>query len=144
MNRKMLSMEFKDIMKKVLLFTLFIVFAMDCLAQTFICTDVQVVGKGISTKDIYEQKKKILGTEVKLEIYDNSLRLSYKEGRNVDSDIYDMVRENEYQLPEELSQYRKVIKLQKANAIVNAFTFESYLGNQLQATFVYKRKKSNE
>ena len=117
-------------MKKcILVFLLFFSLfsdGVDCKAQTFVCTDMKYVGNELDPKVVQKEKNQLLGSEVELSIYDNSLRLSYMY------QLKDKVENNKTR--------RKVIKLNMIIAYIRSFTFEMYIDNKIQGIIIFKRK----
>ena len=105
---------------------------------------MKYVGNELDPKVVQKEKNQLLGSEVELSIYDNSLRLSYKNDRGgTKSYIYDKIGDNMYQLKDKVENNktrRKVIKLNMIIAYIRSFTFEMYIDNKIQGIIIFKRK----
>lgn len=130
-------------MKKVSIIVVLLATVIVSQAQTFICTDMNYVGKELDPQVVRKEKEQFLGSEAMLTIYDHSLRLSYKADGKTKSYIYDKVKDNEYQRIDKIGNgktRKRVIKLHKIIAYIKSFSFESYYDNEFQGKVVFKRK----
>ena len=111
-------------------------------AQTFVCTDIDYRGKDLTPQKVQKEKAKYLGSKATLEFYDNTLKLSMKEGERVESIVLDKVNGSEYTFLESKgngNSRKIVLKLNKWVEYIRSFTVEVYKNYSLEGKVTYKR-----
>lgn len=131
-------------MKKQFLIMAFSLLTLFVQAQTFVCTDAQILsfnGKPISASRVQEMRTEVLGSKMTLTFYDNSLKASDSRGGSLVLDK-SKSRDDEYYYEKRLltgNVKKWVIKLNKTVGYIRSFTAVRYFDNKVEEKYTYKR-----
>ncbi len=105
-------------------------------AQTFNCQDITFSGS-FSDTDKQAMKEKLLGTEMKLEFFDTTVKITATDEKSLVGVVLDEVDKNEYKTKKGSRDIS--LSLQKITGIIKNATLVVKEGNKT-ITFTYKRE----
>lgn len=128
---------------KVIIIVVLSFISISANAQTFRCTDIDIYEK-LSDKKMKEQKDKMLGAIMKLEFYDNDLRMTLVDssGKDKETEVYSKINSNKYQLTWRLRNKENtlVLELEKFMGFIKTVRLSGYEENEIQVVAVFKRE----
>lgn len=130
-------------MKKLVTFTLLLLFGVSIHAQTFVCTDINFYDSDLSSKTIQKRKQEALGSKAVLSFYDKSLKITLTDSDgDVESAILDKITDSEYVAIMNSGQQnmeKLEIKLTKLFEYIRSFTVKTYKSYRLDVEATFKR-----
>ena len=130
-------------MKKLIVFTLLLLFGVSIHAQTFVCTDINFYDSDLSSKTIQKRKQEALGSKAVLSFYDKSLKITLTDNDgDVESAILDKITDSEYVAIMNSGQQnmeKLEIKLTKLFEYIRSFTVKTYKSYRLDVEATFKR-----
>lgn len=128
-------------MKQLLiLFTLFTISSLSCLAQSYIVTDIKT--SGITENELQEKKSKMLGAKFDMSFYDSAVKIKVINTENEYTTIVlNISPDKEFDYFCQIGESRYYLYLHKSFGEMNSVTFASATVGIGTEIFWYTLKK---